>query len=419
MIGIERRTLSNGLKVAVVPIAGLRSVAALLAMEAGQYFEPAGRPGVARLTAKALLRGTRARDASAWSDALDGLGASARLDVGSHAAVFSGQCLADDLGAFLDLIAETVVTPELAPEGLEFVRVQTLAEFEESKVDTRAVADKAWRELAYPAGHPFRTRSLGDEEVVRTATIAEVRGHHQGAIHPVGSVLVLAGALDPARAFAAAERAFGAWAGPDRVDRLVAPASLDGPKRQALVVPDKTQSDVVLGWLGLPRTDPRFTKAQVTNMVFAADTFASRAGQVVRDQLGLAYYVFSTLSGTASQGPWTVRMGVNPENVERALSVTFAELKKIRDGEIADDDLALARDKLVGELEVGRESPGGVAAMVLDAELFRLGDDHLERYPQEIRAVTKDDVVAIASELLPIERYALAIAGPELPKVSR
>jgi len=415
VIKIERRTLRNGLRVAAVPIAGLRSVSALLAMEAGQFFEPAGRTGVARLTAQALLRGTQRRDASAWSDALDGLGASARLDVGSHAAVFSGQCLADDLGAFLDLVAETVVTPALAPDGLEFVRAQALADLEEAKKDTRSVADKTWRELAYPAGHPFRTRSIGDEQVVRTATLAEIRAHHQSAIRPGGSVLVLAGALDAERAFDAAERTFGAWAESDRMDRLLAPARLDGVRRQAVVVPDKTQSDVVLGWLGLPRTDPRFTKAQVTNMVFAADTFASRAGQIVRDQLGLAYYVFSTISSTASQGPWTVRMGVNPENVERAIAVTFAELTKIRDGRIAADDLALARDKLVGELEVGRESPNGVAAIVLDAELFRLGDDHLERYPREIRAVTKDDVVAIASELLPIDRYALAIAGPELP----
>lgn len=418
MIGIERRTLSNGLKVAVVPIAGLRSVSALLAMEAGQFFEPAGRPGIARLSAQALLRGTQRRDASAWSDALDGLGASARLDVGSHAAVFSGQCLADDLGAFLDLVAETVVMPALAADGLEFVRAQALADLEEAKKDTRSVADMAWRELTYPPGHPFRTRAIGDEGVVRSATLAEIRAHHDKAIRAGGSVLVLAGALTPDRAFAAAERAFGGWAPGDRPERVLAPVTIGGPKRQALVVPDKTQSDVVLGWPGLPRTDPRFTRAQVTNMVFAADTFASRAGQVVRDQLGLAYYVFSTLSGTASQGPWTVRMGVNPENVERAIAVIFAELKKIRDGEIADDDLALARDKLVGELEVGRESPGGVAAMVLDAELFRLGDDHLERYPRELRAVTKDDVVAIATELLPLDGYALAIAGPELPPAS-
>ncbi|MDP9319531.1 MAG: insulinase family protein [Chloroflexota bacterium] len=418
MIDVTRRTLPNGLRFAAVPIAGLRSVSMLLAMEAGQFFEPTGRPGVARLTAQAMLRGTARRDARAWSDALDGLGASARLDVGSHAAVFSGQCLADDLGVFLDLVAETVVTPALAPDGLEFVRAQALAELEEAKKDTRSVADQTWRELAYPAGHPFRTRSIGDEQVVRTATIDEVRAHHRAAIRAGGSVLVVAGALDRDLAFEAADRAFGAWAGGGRTVRVVDEARLDGARRRAVVVPDKTQADIVLGWPGLPRTDPRFTKAQVANMVFAADTFASRAGQVVRDQLGLAYYVFSTIAGTAAQGPWTVRMGVNPENVERALAVTFSELRKIRDGAIADDDLALARDKLVGELEVGRESPNGVAATVLEAELFHLGDDHLDRYPRELRAVTKADVVAIASELLPTDRYALAIAGPELPLAS-
>ena len=416
MIDVKRRMLKNGLRVAAVPIAGLRSVSATLAMEAGQFFEPPGRPGVARLTAQAMLRGTARNDARAWSDALDALGASARLDVGAHAAVFSGQCLADDLGAYLDLVAETVVTPALAPESLEFVRSQALAELEEARKDTRSVADKTWRELVYPVGHPFRTRSIGDEQVVRTATIDEVRAHHRSAIRPAGSVLVLAGALDADRAFEIADRAFGAWTAEGAISRQTMVIGLSGPpQRRAVVVPDKTQADIVLGWPGIPRSDPRFTKAQVTNMVFAADTFASRAGQVVRDQLGLAYYVFSTLAGTAAQGPWTVRMGVNPKNVERAIDVTLTELKKIRDGAIADDDLALARDKLVGELEVGRESPQGVAGVVLEAELFHLGDDHLERYPRDLRAVTKADVIDIASELLPLDRYALAIAGPEIP----
>jgi len=53
--------------------------------------------------------------------------------------------------------------------------------------------------------------------------------------------------------------------------------------------------------------------------------------------------------------------------------------------------------------------------MVLEAELFHLGDDHLERYPRELRAVTKFDVIAIAQELLPVDRYALAIAVPVIP----
>ncbi|HET7700514.1 MAG TPA: hypothetical protein VFM06_06570, partial [Candidatus Limnocylindria bacterium] len=92
------------------------------------------------------------------------------------------------------------------------------------------------------------------------------------------------------------------------------------------------------------------------------------------------------------------------------------ELRKITLGQIADDDLALAKDKLVGELDVALESPAGVASMVLEAELFDLGDDHFERYPKALRAVTKDEVVATARTVIPPDRHALAIAGPPLPE---
>jgi len=409
---VHRQTLDNGMRLAVVPIPGLRSAAALLATRAGQWFEPAGRPGVARLAAQALLRGTTDRDAAAWADALDALGASARLDVGSHAAVFSGQCLADDLGPYLDLVAEALIRPAFAASEVEHVRAQTIAALEEAAKDTRAVAERAWRELAYPAGHPFHTRPSGDEAVVRDASADELRAFHVASVHPAGSVLVIAGGVDPAAAVDAAERAFGGWRGPSRAEVGRPAVAMTAITKRVEELADKTQSDIVLGWLGLPRTDPRFTRAQVANMVFAADTFASRAGHVVRDELGLAYYVFSTIAGTPGQGPWVVRMGVNPENVERAIAETLNELRKIHDGNIADDDLALARDKLVGELDVALESPAGVASMVLEAELFGLGDDHFERYPRELHAVTKDEVVEIAHELLTLDRYALAIAGP-------
>ena len=410
---VHRRTLDNGLRVAVVPIPGLRSAAALLAIEAGQWFEPAGRPGVARLAAQALLRGTTDRDAAAWADALDALGASARLDVGSHAAVFAGQCLVGDLEPYLGLVAEALLRPAFAAPEVELVRAQTIAALEEAAKDTRAVAERSWRELAYPVGHPFHTRPSGDPAVVRSATAAELAAFHRAAVHPGGSVLVIAGGIESGPAFDAAERAFGGWRGAARAATPPPPTvTLAAIARRVDELPDKTQSDVVLGWLGLPRTDPRFTRAQVANMVFAADTFASRAGHVVRDELGLAYYVFSTIAGTLGQGPWVVRMGVNPENVERAIAETLNELRKIHDADIAADDLALARDKLVGELDVALESPAGVAAMVLEAELFGLGEDHFERYPRELRAVTRDEVVDIARELLPLDRYALAIAGP-------
>jgi zinc protease len=414
---VHRSALPNGLRLAIVPIADLRSTAVLLAVEAGQWFEPVGRPGIARLVAQTMLRGTVQRDAAAWAKALDALGAVARLDVGAHAGVFSAQCLGDDLGALLDLMAEAVRTPALAEPEIEFVRGQTLAQLEKDERDTRAVSDRAWRSLVYPREHPFHAPPIGDASVVRAATAADIRAHHKKAIAPDGAVLVIAGGTTVDAATRAAQRAFGDWPRRERsADARYPAVTLATTKRRVELVPDKTQSDVIIGWPGLPRTDPRFVAARVTNMVYAADTFASRAGNVIRDQLGLAYYVFSGIGASRGQSPWIVRMGVNPQNVRRAIEVALDELRKVTVGEIADDDLALAKDKLVGELDVALESPGGVAAMVLEAEMFDLGEDHFERDPRELRAVTKEQVVLTARTFLPPERYALAVAGPPLPE---
>ena len=416
---LVRERLGNGLRVVVAPISGLRSVAVLLAIEAGQWFEPRGRPGIARLTAQAMLRGTAEHDSKSWADALDGIGAAARLDVGSHAATFSAQALGADLPILLAIMAEAVLRPAFVAEEVELVRQQTLAQIEEDARNTRAVAERVWRELVYPVGHPFRVRAIGDPDVVRGVSADELRAHHREAIRPKGAVLVIAGGVTAKAAIAAASHAFSGWDGAAANDRRpVGEVALAGAIRRLEVVPDKTQSDIIIGWPGLPRNDPRFVAARVTNMVFAADTFASRAGHVVRDELGLAYYVFSTIGSSRGQSPWTVRMGVNPTNVERAITVALDELRKILDGKVAREDLELAQDKLVGELDVARESPGGVAALVLEGEIFDLGPDHLERYPKELRAVTRDQVVETARSFLPPDRSAVAIAGPPLPEAA-
>ncbi|HEX4743416.1 MAG TPA: pitrilysin family protein [Candidatus Limnocylindria bacterium] len=403
------------LRVVVAEIPGLRSVVTSLGLDAGQLAEMPGRPGIGRLTAQTMLRGTTKRSAQEWTQAIDALGASSRLDVSSQQAVFHGQCLAGDLAPYLALVAEAVLHARLAEEDLEFVRQQTLAQLEEDSKDTRAVADATWRALAYPVGHPFHTRTIGSEEVVRSATVDELRRFYDRNVIGSEPLLIIAGGVSEAAAIDAARSAFAGWRkGPARPAPSTVAASLASTVRQDVVVPDKTQCDVVLGWHGLPRTDPRYVAARVTNMVFAQDTFASRAGNVVRDQLGLAYYVFSTLGISPVAAPWAVRMGVNPENVTRAIDTTFAELRKIHEGEVASDDFELAKDKLVGELEVALESPQGVAQMVLEAELFDLGDDHFERYPAQLRAVTLDEVVQTARSFLPLDRYALAVAGPPL-----
>src|SRR5207302_7968773 len=134
--------------------------------------------------------------------------------------------------------------------------------------------------------------SATDHEQVATAVLSagpadDPLSQHHEAIRPKGAVLVIAGGVESAAAVDAAGRAFSGWDGAASDGRAVREVALAGAVRRLEVVPDKTQSDIIIGWPGLPRNDPRFVAARVTNMVFAADTFASRAGHVVRDELGL------------------------------------------------------------------------------------------------------------------------------------
>src|SRR5881409_3918188 len=194
----------------------------LLAIEAGQWFEPVGRPGIGRLCSLAMLRGTTTRDAKTWGDALDAIGAAARLDVGSHAATFSAQSLGSDLDVLLELMADAVIRPAFADAEVELVRQQTVAQIEEDAKNTRAVAESSWRGLVYPKGHPFRARPIGDLEVVRGASANDLRGHHQRAIRPDGAVLVVAGGVDAQQVFDASAKAFSDWrAGGRREERKI------------------------------------------------------------------------------------------------------------------------------------------------------------------------------------------------------
>ena len=297
---VRRHRLENGLRVTVVQIPGLLSAAVLLAIEAGQWFEPPGRPGIGRLCAQAMLRGTTTRDAKTWADALDGIGAAARLDVGSHAATFSAQSLGSDLDVLLELMADAVVNPAFAEKEVELVRQQTVAQIEDDAKNTRSVAERAWRELVYPKGHPFRARPIGDLEVVRAASPDDLREHHRRAIRPDGAVLVVAGGVVDKKVFDAAAKAFSGWSAGRRREERKAPGrpAFDRRAESSRSFPTRPQSDG--SSVGRAHAhDPRFVAARVTNMVFAADTFAT-GGPRRRDELALRT--------TCQQRSWLARV---------------------------------------------------------------------------------------------------------------
>jgi zinc protease len=137
-----------------------------------------------------------------------------------------------------------------------------------------------------------------------------------------------------------------------------------------------------------------------------------RIGEVVREQAGLAYYAGSSLSGGPGPGPWHVSAGVDPSNIDQAIDLIRAEITRFVNEPVTADELSDSQANYIGRLPLSLESNAGVAGALINLERYALGLDYYRRYPDLIRAITRQDVLDAARHYLHPDRLGIAVAGP-------
>jgi len=139
-----------------------------------------------------------------------------------------------------------------------------------------------------------------------------------------------------------------------------------------------------------------------------------RIGEQVRQKNGWAYYAASALDGGLGPGAWRVYAGVNPQYVLSTVELIRKEIKRLITRKVTPAELADNQTYFIGRLPLTLETNAGVATAITNIELHALGLDYLQRYPDLIRSISRDDILCVAREFLDADNYALAIAGPEV-----
>lgn len=411
---ILRHQLPNGIVVLLRENHASPSVVVSGYLAAGSYDERDDQAGLAAFTASALTRGTVHRTFDQIYEEVESVGATIGVSAATHHTGFGAKSLAEDLPLILDILADVLRNPIFPAKEVEKLRGEILTDLEERAHDTRRMAALAFRELAYPQGHPYRRSHIGYPETVSNLTRDDLLGFYQDGYGPQGMVVAIVGAMEAEQALAQVEAAFGEWNGPTFQREPLPPVSLPDAVRQRFVpIPGKTQADIVLGYPGPARTDPAYLDAMLCNTVLGVFGMMGRLGDTVRDEMGLAYYSYSRIEGGPGPGPWMVIAGVNPVNVERAVEAIRGEIRRICQEPVPPEELADSQAFLTGSLPLRLETNEGVAHAILEMELYDLGLDYLQRYSDLIRQVTPERVLAAARHWLNPDAYALAIAGPQ------
>ena len=383
-------------------------------LPAGGLFDPDDKLGLADFTASALMRGTAQHTFQEMYDLLESVGASLGVGGGTHTTSFSGKALAEDLDLLLELLAECLRQPVFPADQVERLRAQLLTGLAIRAQDTGEMASLAFDQMVY-AGHPYSRPEDGYPETIQAITQADLVEFHRRHYGPRGLVIAVVGGVEPAQAVEKVARALGDWQNPVQPEPPALPAlsPLEHTVTRKVTIPGKYQTDLVLGVAGPPRRSPDYMAASLGNSVLGQFGMMGRIGDVVREQAGLAYYAYSSLSGGLGPGPWAISAGVDPANVTQAIDLICQEIARFVREPVTAEELADSQANFIGRLPLSLESNGGVAGALINLERYDLGLDYYRRYPDMVRAVTPELVLEAARRYLDPDRLGIAIAGPE------
>src|SRR5262249_57589278 len=184
------------------------------------------------------------------------------------------------------------------------------------------------------------------------------------------------------------------------------------PQLREIDMVGKTQADIAIGLPTLERASPDYYALAFANHILGRMYFMGRFGEKVRDEQGLAYYAYSELQGGYGRGAWQVRAGVNPNNLDKALGSIDTELKRFLAEGPTPEEQSDGVSSLLGSLPRQLETNEGAAAVMGEIELYDLGLDYLERFPDIVRSLTREQVTETARRWIDAERLVTAIAGP-------
>lgn len=360
-------------------------------------FDPAGRAGLGALTVRSAIRGAAGLDAGALAFAFERLGGSLGGSVALDWLGFSCSVLARELAPAAGLLARVLAEPAYLPAQVEAER-RLLVE------EATQAADDMFRfpfQLAFRTafgGRDYGVPSLGLPEQLATLTVDEVRAWHGAQLAGRRPVIVAVGELDPVDA---AGTLAGAFLGPARPG-----AGLDHPVSWALppagatevVQRDKAQTAFAMAFPGPSRREPDRYAAEVWAAV--ASGLGGRLFESLRDRRSLAYTVVASSWQKARAGAFLTYIATSPEREEEARREMLRELERFAAERVTSAELDQATSYLAGQTEVQRQGGGSVLGEVLEAWLAGEGLDELETTAARYRAVTAEQVRAVAERCL-------------------
>jgi zinc protease len=411
---VHSHTLNNGLTILLVENPSLPTVSITASVLAGARHDPESKAGLAIMVSRLLDEGTENRTSLEIADAIESVGGAIDTDGSFERIIAMAGVLNKDVDLGLELLSDLLIRPIFPQEYVDKEKERTLAEIVSAQDRPQVVAGWAFNELVYQ-DHPLHRPSHGYPNTVERLTRDDLVEFHRRYFVPNNIILSVVGDFQVPEFLPKIEKAFGGWEAKPVIFPIYPEPTRQNTKRVKFITMPAQQLNIYLGHLGISRTNPDYYALQVLDTILGGGAgFTARIPQRLRDELGLAYTTFASITMTAGWDPgrFVSFIGTSPENMKLAIDELLNEIRRIIEEPVTAQELQDAQDYLTGSFVFGFESSPQIARFLVHAQVYGLGFDFIEKYPQYVRAVTVNDVTRVARKYLDSENYTLVVVGP-------
>ncbi len=402
--------LPNGLRVIAVPLPDRYSVTAAFYVGVGARYEPADISGASHFVEHMIFKGSqRYPTPEAIGRAIEGVGGSLDAFTSDDRTGYVARVPAARLGVAIDVVADMLRRPKLRASDVTREKRVILEELAMIQDEPESWVAVLGDELMF-GEHPLGRDILGTEPSLKAMSRAKLVEHMAHHYRPGNTVIALAGAFDPARAMDEIEAALGDW-GPGEVRGFEpAPALHRAPRIRVETRPIE-QAHLRLSVPGFSLLDPRRHALQLLGAILGAG-MTSRLFLQLRERQALAYNVYSDETYLHDIGILSVYTAVDPRRAPDALRAILAELQRLCDEPVSDDELHKTKEYLNGGLLLRLEDTAEIAMSLAGQAVVR--DEILTASDMAARLaqVTAEDIQATARQFLAPEMMHLAVVGP-------
>jgi zinc protease len=415
---IKRMQLSNGAVLLVSEQHQLPMVTMSIAFDAGSRRDPAGKEGLAQLTAESLTEGTSTMSAEDFNEKVDFMGSSIDVGPSRDFAVASFTTLKKYEGDTLHLFAQILQDPGLRDADIQRKQAEQIADIKSSEEEPGYTANVAFTRMIFgdtPYGHP----TSGSSDAVAKLTPADVRDFYHQYYKLGSAVIAVVGDIKTDEIKAAIEKEL-----PGPQGTVTPQAEPDIPAVAAgihtqLIDRNVAQANLYMGSNGIARSNPDYYKLEVMNYILGGGGFASRLMKVVRSKAGLAYSIGSGFQAGKFPGAFVIALETKNASANEAIKLILQQLNEIQQHPVSAAELDSAKRYLIGSFPLKLDRQSEILGFMLETEIYGLGLDYAERYPKIISAITAADVQAVAQKYLHPDAIDLvAVANQAEAKIS-